>query len=413
MRTVIENGELFDAVTPGTRPATVVVEDDRIADVLDGHRAVPADHRIDAARRTVMPGLVNMHAHLSFMYAVGHPREFVLRPDHELYAHAFRMSRVLLALGITRVRDMGGPRNVHLHVRDLIRDGVVVGPHVTACGEPLVATGRHAYPICQEADGVDGVVAAVRNQFKQGADFIKLMASDDPVPADEHGVATRPGYSAREVAAAYDEVRRHGAMAACHVMGEEAIRAVLDAGADVIDHGHYLTPELARRMAADGTYLTPTLSSYDVQTAHPRFCRGAEWAAEHAPLLDGHRSAMRAALDAGVRILVGTDTVGCFAEEVALLREAGMSAHDTLLAATRWACDALGVSEEVGTVEIGKRADLALVGAGVLDDPYALEDTAGVLVGGVHHSTASLISTEASVQPDLWSLSRSPRPQSA
>jgi len=409
MRTVIENGVVFDAVTPGTRPATVVLEDDRIADVLDGHHALDAAHRIDASGRTVMPGLVNMHAHLSFMYAVGHPREFVLRPDHLLYAHAFRMSRVLLAQGITQVRDMGGPRNIHLHVRDLIRAGVVVGPRVVACGEPLVATGRHAYAICEEADGPDGVVAAVRNQFKQGADFIKLMASDDPVPADEHGSHTRPGYSPQEVAAAYDEVRRHGAMAACHVMGEDAIRAVLDAGADVIDHGHYLTPELARRMAADGTYLTPTLSSYDVQTAHPRFDRGATWAVDHAPLLDGHRSALRAALDAGVRILIGTDTVGCFAEEVALLREAGMAPGDSLLAATRWAYEALGVADEVGTVEAGKRADLAIVGADVLGDPYALEDTAGVVIGGVHHTTQSLISTESQVQPDLWALARAPR----
>ncbi|MBD7919621.1 amidohydrolase family protein [Cellulomonas sp. Sa3CUA2] len=410
MRTVIENGVLWDAVTPGVRPATVVVEGDRIADVLEGHRAVAADARVDAAGRTVMPGLVNMHAHLSFMYAVGHPGDFVRRPDHLLYAHAFRISRVLLAQGITRVRDMGGPRGIHLHVRDLIRDGVVLGPHVTACGEPLVATGRHAYAICEEADGPEGVVTAVRNQFKQGADFIKLMASDDPVPADEHGVHTRPGYSPDEVAAAYAEVRRHGAMAACHVMGADAIRAVLDAGADVIDHGHYLTPELARRMAADGTYLTPTLSSYDVQTAHPRFNRGATWAADHAPLLEGHRSALRAALDAGVRLLIGTDTVGCFAEEVALLRDAGMDAGDSLLAATRWACEALGVADEVGTVEVGKRADLAIVGPDVLADPYALEDTAGVVVGGVHHATGSLVTTESHVQPDLWALARSPRP---
>lgn len=410
MRTVIENGVLFDAVTPGTRPATVVLEDDRISDVLDGHHSVPADHRIDAAGRTVMPGLVNMHAHLSFMYAVGHPRDFVLRPDHELYAHAFRMSRVLLAQGITRVRDMGGPRNIHLHVRDLIRAGVILGPEVTACGEPLVATGRHAYAICEEADGADGVVAAVRNQFKQGADFIKLMASDDPVPADEHGAHTRAGYSPEEVAAAYDEVRRHGAMAACHVMGEDAIAAVLDGGADVIDHGHYLTPQLARRMAADGVYLTPTLSSYDVQTAHPRFARGATWAADHAPLLEGHRSALQAALSAGVRLLIGTDTVGCFAEEVALLRGAGMEANDSLLAATRWACEALGVADQVGTVEVGKRADLAIVGPDVLENAYALEDTISVVVGGVHHSTDSLISTESRVQPNLWELARSPRP---
>lgn len=409
MRTVIENGELFDAVNPGVREATVVVEDGLVADVVDGHIDVPADLRIDARGRTVMPGLVNMHAHLSFMYAVGHPHDFVRRPDHELYAHAFRMARVLLAQGITRARDMGGPRNVHLRVRDLIRDGAILGPEVIACGEPLVATGRHAYGICEEADGADEVVAAVRNQFKQGADFIKLMASDDPVPAGPNGEHTLPGFSAEEITAAYAEVRRHGAMAACHVMGEEAIRAVIDAGADVIDHGHYLTPELARRMAADGIYLTPTLSSYDVQTAHPRFARGDIWAADHAPLLEGHRSALRAALDAGVRILIGTDTVGCFAEEIALLRDAGMDAGDTLLAATRWGAEALGHGDLVGTVEAGKRADLAIVGPGVLDDPYALEDTAGVVLGGEFHATESLISTESQVQPNLWVLARSPQ----
>ena len=184
---------------------------------------------------------------------------------------------------------------------------------------------------------------------------------------------------------------------------------MLDGGADVIDHGHYLTPELARRMVSGGVYLTPTLSSYDVQTAHPRFNRGDDWAANHAPLLEGHRSALRAALDAGVRILIGTDTVGCFAEEVAILRDAGMDAGDTLLAATRWGAEALGHGDTVGTVEVGKRADLAIVGPDVLDNPYALEDTAGVVIGGKFHATETLISTESQVHPNLWDLARSPQ----
>ena len=411
-RTVIHGGAVFDGIARGSRPATVVLEDGLIADVLDDGSVPAADVTIDASGGTVLPGLTNTHVHLSFMYMTGDVSKVLTRGDADLYAHAFRVSKVLLAQGITLARDMAGPRGIHLAVRDIINDGRLLGPTVIACGSPLVASGRHAWSVCMEADGPDEMVAAVRQQFKEGADFIKLMASDDPVVAPD-GTHTLPGFSAEEVAAAYAEVRRHGALACCHVMGEEAIRTVLDNGADIIDHGHYLTDELARRMAADGVYLTPTISSYDVQTTHPRFDRGKVWADRHTPLIPPHKSAVRAAIDAGVKMLVGTDTVGCFGEEVALLREAGMDAHDSLLACTRWPAEAFRMDDRHGTIAPGLRADIAIVDGDPLADPYALEQVRQVIKGGEVYESAQLVADERRLSKNIWELALSPKPADA
>ena len=405
--TAIVNGAVFTG--SGLTPKTVVVDGDRITELADPGVAVSADTVIDATGRAVLPGLINVHTHLSFMYYVGYPYEAVTRPDTELVTHGYRMSKVLLAQGITFARDMGGPNNLHVQLRDLIRRGALIGPDVMAAGSPLVAQGRHAWQICEEINGPDEAVAAVRRQFKLGADFIKLMASDDPVPCTPWGTYTLPGMSPEEVRAAFDEVKRNDRLACCHVMGEEAIQTVLDAGADILDHGHYLTPAQAERMAKTGVYLTPTLSSYDVQTAHPRFNRGADWAARHAPLLGPHEDSIRAAVAAGVKNLIGTDTVGCYAEEIAMLREYGVSAVDTILGATTWAAEALRIDKDHGSIAPGKLANLAIVGEGVLDDAYAIEDVSHVMRRGVVHDPLELVADEANTTTNLWELARSPQ----
>jgi imidazolonepropionase-like amidohydrolase len=195
-------------------------------------------------------------------------------------------------------------------------------------------------------------------------------------------------------------------------MGSTAIRRVVESGVDIIEHGQYLTPELAREMARRGVAYTPTLSSYDTQTMHPRFVRGQAWKTAHDELLAGHAGAIAAALDAGVRILNGTDSVGCYAEEVELLREAGMSAVDSLLACTRYPAEALAMAADVGTVEEGKRADIVILEEDPLADPYALEAVALVLKGGRAYSPSELTYFERVTRPEwnMVELARHPAP---
>jgi imidazolonepropionase-like amidohydrolase len=209
---------------------------------------------------------------------------------------------------------------------------------------------------------------------------------------------TRPEVTLEEMRAAYEVAHDWGRLAGCHVMGSEAIRRVIEAEVDIIEHGQYLTDSLAEELVRREIYLTPTLSPYMVQTMHPRFARGEQWAAEHRLLWPGHRAGFAAAVRAGVKLLVGTDSTGCYAEEVGLMREAGVSAADTLLSCTSTAAKALRLDKEVGTVEQGKKADLVVLNGNPLIDPYALELVDIVVKGGNVHQPRDLAYSEGFVR---------------
>jgi imidazolonepropionase-like amidohydrolase len=365
---------------------------------------------VDLSGKFVLPGLINMHAHLAFAYRLGPPMELIGDGGPNAAFHAGRLAVVMLAQGITTARDMGG-RDVPIQLRDAIRRGTMLGPDLMCCGQPLSITGGHAWQVCAEADGADGFRHAARQQLKSGADFIKVMASHDPWPMPR-AERTRAEVTGDEMAAAFDVAHEWGLLAGCHVMGSRAIERALDAGADILDHGHYLTDALAERMAASGVYLVPTLSSYDVQTLHPRFVRGPAWCRAHEPLLDGHRGSVAAAIRAGVAIVVGTDTVGCVAEEVALLREAGLSPMESLQACTSGPAAALR-RPDIGTVAAGRNADLAVLAEDPLADPAALESVTLVVQAGVIRRTADLLTLELALGGDLWDLVRRPTTSTA
>jgi imidazolonepropionase-like amidohydrolase len=337
---------------------------------------------VNATGKFVMPGLINMHDHLILKYALGSPYLATDRPAPDLMIHAIRVAAVTLAQGITTIRDMGATHEIALKVRDAVAAGNIQGPRIIACNQPISVTGGHAYNMCVEADGADGFRSAVRSQLKAGADFVKVMASHDPLPTLPGLEKTRPELTIEEMSAAVDVAHTWGRFTACHVMGSTAIERVVEAGLDIIDHGVYLNDRLADMMAEKGTVLTPTYSAYVVQTMHPRFKRGAAWKAIHEVLVPGHHQAVAAAVRAGVTMVIGTDTTGCYAEEVAMLREAGMSAADTLLACTSNAAKAMRMDSEIGTVQGGKLADLVVMAGNPLADPYALEGVELVFKGG-------------------------------
>jgi imidazolonepropionase-like amidohydrolase len=224
--------------------------------------------------------------------------------------------------------------------------------------------------------------AAVRANLRDGADVIKVMASHDPyrMPGSEQ---TRAEMSPEEIEACFAEARRWGKLTVCHAMGTTAIRNVLDAGVDILHHGTYLDEELAERMAEQGTYLCPTASAYQRQTMNPQFGRGEQWAQDHGVLVEPHAESLRTAVSAGVRIVNGTDSTGWYSEDVELLRIAGMSPMESLLACTRHPAAALGLGEHAGTVQVGKRADLVVVADDPLADPYALQSVVLVMKGGI------------------------------
>ncbi len=388
MRTHITDGTIIDGT--GSAPQTglaVGLEDGHIKAVAAAGQfgsdwSGPDVQVIDATGQTIIPGLINMHDHLAMRDLIGNPIWVVEAGVVELTLNAVRNSLTALRRGWTTIRDLGAPFGIGLKMRDLIAAGRLPGPRVVACGAPIVVTGGHGWPICLEADGPDAVRQAARQQLKEGADYIKVMASGDPhaMPGFEQ---TIPEMSLPEIRAAFEEAQLRGKPTATHCMGTIALANVLEAGVDTVEHGFYLNDELAERMARQGASLDPTLSSYGIQTVNPKRQRGEKWNADHQVLLQPMRDAFEAALRNDVRIVVGTDTGGFFAEELALMREYGMAPMATLVAATLNAAEAMKMGDRLGSIDEGKIADLVILGSDPLADPYAIEDVVWVIKDGV------------------------------
>jgi len=401
---IVLAGRLFNAAgSTVLEDQAVLVENGRVSKV--GRRADFGDltgdtEVVDARDRFVMPGLINVHVHLMFMYAVGPTDRHKGRSAADCAVHATRVAAVLLAQGITTARDMAGTHGVPLEMRRMIGEGQIPGPRIISCGLPIAISGGHASHLSTVADGADGFRKAARQQLELGADFVKVMASHDPWPMQGEE-KTRPELTVEEMRAAFDVAHAWGKQAACHVMGSTAIERVIESGVDIIEHGQYLTPSLARRLVEKQVSFTPTMSSYDAQTMHPRFRRGERWASEHELLLEGHRTALANALEAGAKILNGTDSVGCYAEEVEMFRKAGMSAIDSLLTCTRWPAEALGIAGEIGTIAPGHRADLVVLDGDPLADAYALEKVVSVIKDGKQYDPDALTYAERLVDPDF------------
>lgn len=406
MKTIIYGGRLFDGT--GSDPCSdkaIVIDGDRIAEVGEAATLLArpdlrdAD-KIDGTGKFVMPGMINMHDHLTIRDLIGNPLSSMASAKTRLNVNAVRNSLTALRRGWTTVRDMGAADSIAFAIRELIGAGEIPGPRIFACGSPISVTGGHANIICVQADGPDEILKAARKQLDAGADFIKVMASHDPIVIDGPE-KTRPEMRLDEIKAAFDQAKAYGKRTACHVMGTVAIDRVLDAGVDVISHGFYLNDELAGRMVEQNVYLDPTLSSYGRQTLNPRLKRGERWAELHIPLVKPMEDAFRAAIKAGVKIVQGTDTAGRYAEDVAMMRELGMDAKETLKACTSNAAEALGCAADLGTIEAGKVADIVLLDGDPIADAYNLEAVSLVIQAGTAMKPSE-ITLEAIVDEKVW-----------
>jgi imidazolonepropionase-like amidohydrolase len=398
----IRGGSLIDGTGADVRTNTqVTIADGRISSIDDDASIAPSDDFddvIDAAGKFILPGLFNMHEHLAYRELVGPTFSTISRDAAGATVVGVRNAMNALSRGWTTVVDMGAPYGVALALRDAIGRGEVKGPRVLAVGNPICVTGGHisqAQGIGIEADGVVACQNAARRNLKQGADLLKAMASHDPYCMPGGAEQTRAEMTAEEIGSIFDEARRWGKPTSAHVMGTQAIHNVLDAGIDIVHHGVYLNEDHARRMSENGTFFCPTLSAYDRQTMHPAFGRGSGWAREHMSLVEPHQQSIHIAIEHGIKIVVGTDSTGSYAEEVDLLRGAGMNAMDTILASTRYCAEALGIDDEVGTISAGKAADIVIVDGDPVDDPYALQRVWKVIRDGRVYSPAELEFEEA------------------
>jgi imidazolonepropionase-like amidohydrolase len=392
----LTRARLFDGTAAGVRDgAAVLVSDGVIERVGDASDAVPEAARvIDLQGRMLLPGLIDLHVHTQVPEI--HPMHGAEPVLAGTAAHFMQAGlRETLAAGVTTVRNVGGQDTEPQVARQAMRYGAFRGPRLLTCGQIISATapgGRFYGDMYREADGPWGVRKAVREQLRNGADFIKVMTTgarsnemEDPGPTQ---------FTDAEFAALVDEARRMGVKVAAHAEGLDGVSAAVHHKMDTIEHGMYLNqrPDLLDQMAANGQVLVPTLSGYYWMGGMPTAVdpSTATIDADMLPLLvelahynlEQGTHSMRAAASAGVRIGLGSDAEGLGGEATALelvrMIHHGLSPADALRAATSVAAEAIGLHDHIGTVEAGKLADLLVIDGDALAAPGLLLDPARI-----------------------------------
>jgi imidazolonepropionase-like amidohydrolase len=388
VRTTYRAARVFDGVSEhATEDGAVLVEDGRILS-LGPAAGLPAGAEItDLGDVTLLPGLIDAHVHLVWS-ASAEPHEVVERESRALTALRCANNAALhLRAGVTTVRDVGATDGLSIDVARAVGLGVLRGPRVIAAGRAIAMTGGHGWFLGREADGAEAVRHAVRSELKAGATCIKLMAS-----GGVYGHAEEPGspqLTVEELRVAVEEAHKAGRRVAAHAYSIEAIGNALDAGVDSIEHGSFIDRDTAGRMRESGTYLVPTMSVYRAMSE-----RGPELGAPEyirrktAEVLEASREAFRLALEARVPVAAGTDCGapghphGTLPEELMLMVESGASPIQALRFGTSAAADLLGLGDEVGSLEPGKRADLLAVDGDPTSEILALRDVRLVLRDG-------------------------------
>lgn len=379
---------------------TVLVEDGRIS-AVGREMAVPETaQRVDASGRFLLPGMIDCHVHV-------YSSDFSPVPpmgDERAYGGviAYNNLRSALQSGVTTVRDLASGE-FGLAMKTAVERRQLLGPRCYVCGHGLCMTGGHSSEDLRlgigvrEIDGPDALRTAIRAERKAGADLIKLLTSHR---------SEYPEYTQEELDAAAEEAHRLGMRIAAHAANYVTTRMATLAGIDTIEHGIEIDEETAALMAEKGTILVSTCwVLYDIfeatKTLKEKYEQIGEY--EHHPsrkwmdetirvyttLLDRLPESMKNAYRAGVRIAAGTDNVRSSSPFAVLAKEApylvrfGLSPMEAIESLTRRGAEAIGIENDLGTIEPGKLADLILVDRDPLADVTALEDVSWVMKEGM------------------------------
>jgi imidazolonepropionase-like amidohydrolase len=376
-------------------PAMVLVEGGRIRAVAERLEAPSGATVLDLGDATLLPGLIDLHTHLTGRGDV-HWEEALVKttpPDDALSgAHA---ARITLLAGFTTCREMG-PNwpYVDVALRDAIERGWVPGPRLVVSGNYVSSTGgagdaRQFSPyvdvplVRNLADGPEEVVKAVRTNFKHGADFIKVLATGAVLSRGIDPGAQQ--YSDEELRAAVTEARRWGRVVAAHAHGTDGIKAAIRAGVRTVDHGSMLDDEAIAMLKASSSYYVPTLYISEVVPNNPLVPASER---ERSRMIGDRRvESFKKALAAGLKVGFATDVPvmphGQNAKELALRVRLGETPMSAIVSATRLNAEILGWSDRVGTVEPGKLADIVGVPGDPLRDITAAERVGFVMKAGV------------------------------
>jgi imidazolonepropionase-like amidohydrolase len=370
---------------PPVGDAALLVEDGRIAyagpagGLPAGADRLPA---VDFPGATLLPGLVDVHVHLVASAGPDLAAD-VPKSEAERTLAAVANARRQLDRGVTLVRDLGAPGAEAVLVGRAVEAGTVAGPRVLAAGPAVTMTGGHIAYIGRVADGVDAMRAAVRANLALGAGCIKVVATGGVLTM---GIDPRePAYTQPELEALVSEAHRLGLTVAAHAIGEGGVAAALLAGVDSVEHGMFLDEAAIELFLRTGARYTPTFSAPHGILGGPSV---PGWIKDRArPAAEAQAASFRAAVEAGVPAVAGTDAGtpdnphGGVAREVAFMVEAGLDVRRAVRAATAEAADLLGVADR-GVLRPGAAADVLVADGDVTADVTALQRPLAVYQDG-------------------------------
>jgi len=401
----VQAGRLIvDAAQPARGNSTVIVDNGRISRIEPGFTVPAGAIVVDERSRTVMPGMTDVHVHLTGTSGEPWYNEFTKKQSVP-YAttvgltHALEMAQG----GFTTVRDLGGDTSAVIAVRDAVAEGRFPGPRIKVSGAPLSIVGGHAdeatglppelAAAVNEAHlnpsvctGVDECQKVVRQLAAAGVDVIKIMATGGVLDPGARGLEQH--FTDAEMKGICDMAHSMGLKVAAHAHGTRGILGATLAGVDSIEHGTFIDQAGANAMKVRGTYYSATLMAFSgVQGLLGTGKLAPESEAKARQTFAVWGKGLNLAYRAGVKIALGTDSAVAPHSQAnheleLMVTKGGMSPRDALIAATKGGPDLLGVTNETGTLDPGKSADLIAVDGDPLVDPTAVQRVAYVMVQG-------------------------------
>lgn len=386
MKTLIRNVKLFDGTAVAAKPMDVLFDETGILAVAETGAGLPAaDTVVDGSGKTLTPGLIDGHVHLGAngMTAPSDPRSYA-----EAGARVAHQMQDIRRYGITTVRNCGTGGNVDLFVRDMIRSGEIDGARIVGCGKCICITGGHAWSMGIETDTVDETRKAARLQLREGADFVKLMATGGM--GTKGSVPNAPQLTEAQMRAAVEEAASVGKFTAAHCTGLAGAMNAIRAGVHIIEHAQLDEPT-AEALAKSGAAWCPTIvTRYRIlHTTDPNY----QWMRKKADPGDLVRKqkALMLCKQYGIPVIAGTDAgpnlmvpLGdSLWTELGIYQEYGMTAQEVLHSCTAGAAQVLKIDDVTGAVRPGLAADLALFAGDPTADVNAVNTVCQVWQNGV------------------------------
>jgi imidazolonepropionase-like amidohydrolase len=385
----------------------IVIDNDTITSIdneLRSSQIHPEAQIIDLSDQFILPGLINGHLHLCDEAdpKIRQNKEFLLQKKELAVMIASCNSRKELMSGVTTVRDCGG-WNMST-VRLAAELGFLEGPRIYHCGRLLTMTGGHGWDLGEETDGIDGIIRSVRQNFKEGADFIKLMVTGGGTPFTFPGYAS---FSVQEIAAATETAHQINKRVAVHARGTEGIKSAIEGGVDIIEHCCFelpdktlkYDPKLAEEIAKKEIYVTPTVQLYRDRLKELTRMKDEgtltledQKTLERTPyVLEEKYVALRGFCELGIKCIAGNDAgipgleFGSLSGELETMVEAGMTPMQAIISATKIPAEAMNLSDEIGSLEVGKQADIIATKGDPTANILELENINFVMKAGEVH----------------------------